>query len=347
MRRIARVSSSAAVLGLVLACSSCSDDEPEATPPPAEADVDDRAPLEPADIEVDEDVSITVEDPDLGPLTFDAIAAGDPSAAAEGRLVLLLHGFPETGEAYREILPVLAAEGYYAVAPDQRGYSPGARPAEVGDYQILNMAADTVAMATALGAESFHLVGHDWGGAVAWVTAAVDPERVTTLSVLSTPHPDALSAAFTEPGSEQPAMSGYVDVFKAPGSEATLLDEGGGGGADDRTFVAAMSSAGMPEAKARAYAEVLGTVEALGPALNWYRANPIPPDVELGPTTVPTLYAWGTEDMALGRTAAEGTGDHVDAPYEFAELEGEGHWLPETVPDEIAALLITQLAVTD
>ena len=316
----------ALVVALLLAACSSSDDDDSADEPPPGAPPDSEP----------EAITITVDDAELGSLTFDALAAGDPDAAADGRLVLLLHGFPETSESYREILPALAAEGYYAVAPDQRGYSPGARPAEVADYQILHMVDDTLAMADELGADDFHLVGHDWGGGVAWVTAALHPDRISTLAALSTPHPDALSASFTAPGSEQPEMSSYVGIFAAPGSEATFLPR--------ETFVAAFSSSGMPEAKAEAYADVLATEEALGAALDWYRANPIPSEVELGPVDVPTLYVWGSEDLALGRTAAEGTADHVDAAYEFVELEGEGHWLPETATDEVTDHVLSQLS---
>src|SRR4051812_38310633 len=119
--------------------------------------------------------TISIDDPQLGRLTFDALAAGSASAARDGKLVLLLHGFPETDEAYRPILSRLAAAGYYAVAPNQRGYSAGARPPDVSDYEVSDMAGDTLAMATALGADRFNLVGHDWGGAVAWETAAQAP----------------------------------------------------------------------------------------------------------------------------------------------------------------------------
>lgn len=104
---------------------------------------------------------VRIQDPDLGTLTFDALAAGDPARAGDGRLVLLLHGFPETDESYRAFLPALADAGYYAVAPNQRGYSPGARPDGVDAYAIDHLTSDTLALATALGADRFQLVGHD------------------------------------------------------------------------------------------------------------------------------------------------------------------------------------------
>ena len=312
---------------VVVACSGGGDGDEGSAPGEDEAE-----PQGDVEAPVVEEISIVVEDEELGELTFGALAAGDP----EDELVLLLHGFPETGESYREVLPELAAAGRYAVAPDQRGYSPGARPPDVADYGILRLVADVAAMATELGAEEFDLVGHDWGGGVAWVTAAVHPDRVRTLSVLSTPHPDALAAAFTVPGSEQPELSSYVDVFERPGSEQTFLPR--------ETFVAAFTSSGVPVEKAEAYADVLATEDALRAALNWYRATPIRSSPGLGPITVPTLYVWGTDDLALGRTAAEATGDFVDAPYEFVAVEGGSHWLPETEPAEMADLILAQLA---
>ena len=280
---------------------------------------------------------IRITDPTLGPLVFDALAAGDPAAARCGRLVLFLHGFPETDESFREILPVVAAAGYYAVAPSQRGYSPGARPTDVGDYQILNMVRDTLSIATALGATRFHLVGHDWGGAVAWATAAVAPTRLSSMAALSTPHPDALTEAYDDPNGQQKAMLGYVHILTSPGIQYALLAHGPGGLAD------ALTTMGAPHRKAVIYAHALGTPAALGAALDWYRANPIPATTSLGPITVPTLYIWGSKDFALGREAADDTARFVHAPYRFVVLSGVNHFVPENAPVRVAALVLAQV----
>src|SRR5215469_5728496 len=117
---------------------------------------------------------------------FEGISAGPK----DGELVLFLHGFPQFADAWTNILEPLGSLGYRAVAIDQRGYSPKARPAHVDDYAVANLSADALAFADSLGAKRFHLVGHDWGGAVAWVTAASAPDRLRTLTVLSTPHLD-------------------------------------------------------------------------------------------------------------------------------------------------------------
>ncbi|HEY3142589.1 MAG TPA: alpha/beta hydrolase [Acidimicrobiales bacterium] len=323
MRKLAVV----LVLLVSVACSSGDDDGgPGGTSTPSEATA--------AEVR---DETFTITDAQVGELTFDALVAGDPDAAADGRLVLLLHGFPESAESYREMLPPLADAGYYAVAPSQRGYSPGARPPAVEDYNILRLVEDAVAIADVAGADTFHIVGHDWGGAVAWVTAAVHPEEVTSLTALSTPHPDAISNAMSDPAGEQSQLSGYMETFRAPGSEQVFLEDG----AD--TFVTAFSSAGLPTDKAEVYAELLATPEALGAALNWYRANPLPTDLRIGPTKVPTLYVWGTEDLAFARSTAEATAALVEAPYTFKELQGRGHWLPEEAPDDLTPLLLDHL----
>ena len=117
----------------------------------------------------------------VGDLVFDARAEGP----ADGELVLLLHGFPQTSLSWRHQLGALAAAGYRAVAPDQRGYSPGARPADVAEYRIERLVGDVLGFADALGVERFHLVGHDWGGAVAWQVAGRHPERLRTVTSLS------------------------------------------------------------------------------------------------------------------------------------------------------------------
>ena len=124
-----------------------------------------------------------------GELSFDAVAAGPE----DGELVLLLHGFPQTHHTWRHALPALADAGFRAVAPNQRGYSAGARPDGVDAYRTELLVADALAMADVLGADRFHLVGHDWGGQLAWLIAAHHPKRLQTLSVLSRPHPTAFA----------------------------------------------------------------------------------------------------------------------------------------------------------
>jgi pimeloyl-ACP methyl ester carboxylesterase len=283
--------------------------------------------------------TLTIRDPALGRLRFNALLAGDPQEARQGRLVLFLHGFPETAESFREILPTVARAGYYAVAFSQRGYSPRARPTAVDAYNIINLVGDVTRVAASLGAPTFHLVGHDWGAGVASVTAALYPKLVTSLTVLSTPDPDALSAASANPRSPQHAASHYITTLRAAGSQNRILANGVKG------FKAlfALGGGALPTTIVDAYARAIATPAALGAAIDWYRANPLPTP-RLGPIKVPTLYLWGTKDAVFLRSTANATAAHVEAPYTFCVLSGQGHWLPEDAAEEIAAPLLSQLA---
>lgn len=254
-------------------------------------------------------------------------------------MVLLLHGFPQTSLSWRDQITALASAGYRAVAPDQRGYSPGARPPEVDDYALPELVGDVVGMADALGTERFHLVGHDWGGAVAWHVAGRHPERLHTLTVVSTPHPGALFRAYRgELGGDQAQRSGYMAAFREPDSQDRFLEN------DAAVFRLLFDASGMPAGKADPYIEALGTPEALGAALNWYRAAAVDDAEGLGPITMPTLYVWSTDDVALSREAAEATAAFVDGPYTFAALEGVSHWVAEQAPDRLSELLLEHLA---
>ncbi|SDJ40052.1 Pimeloyl-ACP methyl ester carboxylesterase [Frankineae bacterium MT45] len=282
--------------------------------------------------------TISIQDPQVGPLTFPALAAGDPSLAAKGRLVLLLHGFPESGESFRSELPAIAAAGYYAVAPFQRGYSATARTTSVTSYNLLNLVSDAVNMANALGATTFHLVGHDWGGAVAWLTAELFPQRVSTLTVLSTPHPDALADAVADSSSGQKGMLSYLNLVTIPGLQNVLLAAGQGG------LALGLKVGGLPASYANLYAANLNTTDALGAALKWYRANPVPSPLKLGVVAVPTLYIWGAKDPFFSQTAALDTAHYVSAPYRFLEITDGTHWLPETQSSVVTVAILAELA---
>jgi len=268
----------------------------------------------------------------VGPYRYTAIADGP----ADGELVLLLHGFPETSFEWRHQVATLGAAGYHAVAPDQRGYARGARPTAVAEYGREHLVADAVGFADALGAERFHLVGHDWGGFVAWYTAAAHPDRLRTLTVVSSPHPVPFKAAMRDERTDQARRSSYMEWFRTPEAEATFL-------ADDGAMLGAAYADHPPDAAAE-YRRVF-TADggaALSGGLSWYRANDFgPPD---GPITVPTLYVWSTDDVALGREAAEGTGAQLDGPFRFEVLEGVGHWIPELAAEALDALLVDHLA---
>lgn len=284
--------------------------------------------------------SITI---DTGEYVFSARAAGPES----GRTVFLLHGFPQTSYAWRHVLTALGDAGYRAVAPDQRGYAEGARPEGVEHYRMPFLVGDMLAMADSMGAHQIDLVGHDWGGAVAWNVAGRHPERLRTVTAVSTPHPAAFtdairsSAAGGEGASDQAERSSYMLFFRQEGvAETTLLGPDGDGAGLRNLYL----GSGLAAEEADEYVRVLTQPGALTGGLNWYRAVDIG-DVEgLGPIVTPCLYVWSTDDVALGRDAAEATAQYVKGEYRFEILEGISHWIPEKAPDELARLLLEHLA---
>jgi len=268
-------------------------------------------------------------------LVFDVCAAGDP----DGPAALFLHGFPQTSRCWRRQMEALAASGRRAVAFDQRGYSPGARPMTVSDYAVPLLVGDVLGVADGLGIERFDLVGHDWGGAVAWQVAGRHPQRLRTLTVVSTPHPAAFTAALRAPEGDQATRSSYMLFFRQEGvAEDALL------GSDCAGLRGIFAMTGLPAEDAEPYVAALREPGALTAVLNWYRAASIG-DVEgMGPVTAPTLYVWSTDDPALGRQAAEATAAHVSGPYRFCVLEGVSHWVPEQAADELNRLLLEHLS---
>jgi pimeloyl-ACP methyl ester carboxylesterase len=265
-------------------------------------------------------------------LVFDALADGP----ADGRLVVLLHGFPQTSWSWRQVIPALAATGCRVVAPDQRGYSPGARPDDAAAYRMPHLVADVVGMLDALGAEQADLVGHDWGAAVAWQVAARHPDRVRTLTPVSVPHPLAFVEALRT-DEDQRKRSAYMQFFRQVGDaeEALLGDDAAGlrsvfgtaPGVDMDRYVALMREPGI-----------------LTKCLNWYRAQSLEDIEDVGPTTVPTLYVWSDEDVALGPWAAHATAAHITAPDRFEILPGVSHWVPEQAPEQLATWILEHLA---
>lgn len=276
----------------------------------------------------------------LGPLTFDAVVDGPD----DGVPVLLLHGFPQSAACWRRVQPELAAAGYRVVAPDLRGYSPDARPSDPSAYAMEALVGDVVGFADQQGWSTFHLVGHDWGGALAWHVAGRHGARLRTLTVLSTPHPSAFLAAKhggpSVDGDDQASKSKYMDDFRTPGFEDLLM-------ADDRGLLRLMVlGAGMDEESAEASLARFTTSEEVVGALNWYRGAEPADAAGMGPVTVPTLYLWSTNDIALGRTAAEATAACVDGPYRFVVLDGVSHWIPEEAPEAVLRELLPHLAGT-
>jgi pimeloyl-ACP methyl ester carboxylesterase len=261
----------------------------------------------------------------------------------EGRRVLLLHGFPQTSWAWRDELWALGAAGYRAVAPDLRGYSCGARPSEVGHYATEHLLDDVLALADSMEMDVFDLVGHDWGGLLAWITAARHPTRLRSLSVISTPHPLALRHALSGGDAAQAAHGAATETFRTPGLAERLLLGADGTGSGLSTLLA---ETGLDDDDARMYVQALTEPGALTAALNWFRAMDHAAIDGLEPVRVPTLFVWSTGDSALGRCAAEQSAEYVSGPYHFEVLDDVSHWIPETAPAELSDLLIRHLSAT-
>ncbi|MCW2823635.1 MAG: alpha/beta hydrolase [Aeromicrobium sp.] len=266
----------------------------------------------------------------VGDLTFDVRSSGPE----DGDPIILLHGFPETSMSWLEVAPRLADAGFRVHAPDQRGYSPGARPTGVQAYDTGLLAADVIGLADALGLTTFHLVGHDWGSAVAWVVAAEHPDRVRTLTAVSLPHLAAYNRALSADPDQQ-AKAAYIGLFRQAGKAEELLL------ADGARRLTAMFGDAVPVGLVVRYVAHLAEPGALTAALNWYRAM-TPALADTPHVRVPTTFVWGTDDMAIGRAGAEACGDFVDADYRFIELAGVGHWVPEQAPDTLAEAIIVR-----
>jgi pimeloyl-ACP methyl ester carboxylesterase len=265
-----------------------------------------------------------------GPLRFDV----DDVGPADGEVVVLLHGFPADRRSWVAVAAHLTGAGYRVLAPEQRGYSPGAQPASRRDYRLELLAGDVLTMVDAAGAGRFHVVGHDWGAAVAWYLAARHPERVSSLTAVSVPHPGAMRDSLLS--STQALHSWYMVAFQVPGAERLLGLRGGA------AFRRSLRSSGLGEEAARRYAARSVDGGMRGP-LGWYRALPFSARDGIGTVHVPTLMLWGRRDRFLTRKAAEGSSRWVDGPYQFVELDGT-HWLPEEAPGDVARPILDLLS---
>lgn len=270
-------------------------------------------------------------------LTFNVRVAGPEG----GEAVLLLHGFPEGSYEWRFQMRALVNAGYRVIAPDQRGYSPGARPTNVQDYAIPNLVIDALGIADAFGVERFHLVAHDWGAAVAWGLAQFVPQRVRSLTSLSVPAPGALGHELDDKTSCQYQVSSYFGLFTPPNAEDKFLFLNGVG---LRFLYAELQSDARCE-----YLSALNNKPALNAAFNWYRANTDGRKL-VGttdfPVTVPTMLLWGDRDSFFCRETVDLTAQFVNAPYRLEVLEHEGHWLPELDSDRVSSLILEHLAST-
>jgi pimeloyl-ACP methyl ester carboxylesterase len=247
-----------------------------------------------------------------------------------GRPVVLLHGFPDSGRLWRHQVPALAGAGFRVIVPDLRGYGRSGQPEAVEAYSLPLLAGDVLAVLADLGIPKAHVVGHDWGAALAWGIAALAPDSVDHVVALSAGHPSTFRRT-----PRQREKSWYMLLFQFPGiAERWLAD---GNWANFRNW------AGHPDAN-----NVIAELEANGsltPALNYYRANVPPqswvdPPLELPPVQAPVMGVWSTGDMALTEIQMTDSAENVAGPWRYERLEGAGHWLQLDAPEQVNALLL-------
>lgn len=259
-----------------------------------------------------------------GTLEFDCLEAGDPA----GEAVIFLHGFPETHFMWRRLMAELAAEGFYCIAPNMRGYSKDACPKGVAHYHIRHLRQDVADWADALGFERFHLVGHDWGAVVGWQAAFHFSHRILSWTALSVPHGRAFGKAL-KTDKVQKKKSSYIRWFLLPRIPEWMIRR------NDFGKFRRLWRRSAPE-EVDNYLSVFRRKASLTAALNYYRANIGRGKWEVtGPVAVPTLFIWGNRDLAIGSSAARTNAEYVDGPYTFLEIDG-GHWLMQGNYPEVA-----------
>ncbi|WP_308128703.1 alpha/beta fold hydrolase [Gordonia sihwensis] len=254
-------------------------------------------------------------------LTFDV----EESGPARGPWVVLLHGFPVNSQCYDDVVPRVHEAGLRTLRIDQRGYSPGARPEEVDAYRLDTLVGDVIGILNHLNISYSMVVGHDWGGIVAWHLAAKHPDRFTGLVAVSTGHPSAMRDALAA-GGDQRERSAYIKDFIADGAEERLSARDG----------VLLRRAGVTGEE---LAPILEPGALTGP-LNWYRANftgDVAATLACPPVEIPTTMVWSDGDAALGREQAEFSGRYVYSDFRFSELHGVDHWIPENAAAALAS----------
>jgi pimeloyl-ACP methyl ester carboxylesterase len=249
----------------------------------------------------------------------------------EGRPVVLLHGFPDSGRLWRHQTEALASAGFQVVVPDLRGYGASGKPTDVEAYSFLFLAGDVLAILDHLGIERAHVVGHDWGSALAWIMGSLVPDRVDHLVTLSVGHP----LSFRSVGFPQMEKSWYMLLFQFEGIAERWLS--------DNSWDNFRRWCLHPDVDA--VVDDLERNGSLTPGLNWYRANVPPqalvdPPLELPPVQAPTMGIWSTGDFALTEEQMTGSSAHVSGPWRYERLEGPGHWMALEAPEEVNRLLI-------
>jgi len=262
--------------------------------------------------------------------TFDAWSTGPK----EGPLILCLHGLPRTSWEWHHQLPKLGEAGYRTVAPDLRGYCPGARPEGVEAYVVDEFVKDILAIADQLGwaDRPFHLMATSIGSVIAWWLAGNYPQRVATLACINVPHPMAITEVIaSKAGDKLRKGFSYFSNFRKEGEEL-------------KNFESALKRIGLTAEETDPYREALSSDEALRAVFHWYRAIPSWASQPLKPVVMPTLYIWPRKAGNVTREAAEANAHYVEGPYRFEILEVALNWDLQIEPEKITHLLLEHLA---
>jgi pimeloyl-ACP methyl ester carboxylesterase len=282
-------------------------------------------------------------------VTLNVALAGDRANPP----VILLHGFPESHRTWRGIAPRLEDE-FFLVMPDQRGFGGSDRPQEVDAYKGDVLIDDLFALAEALSLDRFALVGHDWGGGIAWGAALRGDPRLSRLAIVNAPHPVIFQKSLIE-SVEQRAASQYISTFRTPGFEQVVKAQGFGW-FFDKTFGGEVDLAAILEAERQQYIAEWSQPGAFTAMLNWYRAASliIPPPGLTMPipdwllkavrkVDIPTLVIWGMLDSALLPLQLDGL-DTLVEELTVVRIPDAGHFVPWEAPEEVAAALQPFLA---
>ena len=248
--------------------------------------------------------------------------------------IFLLHGFPETSRMWKDFIKVHENEGYRIIAPDQRGYSKGARPSKVSDYTIDKLTQDIIDIANEFNIDKFHLVGHDWGSAVGWYLASNFSDRIITWSALSVPHLDAFVYSMIN-DKEQIKKSEYIKFFNKP-----IFPE---------IYFKIFSYKNLKniwskssESEIISYLEIFKQRKALKSALNWYRANFKDDESVIGDISIPTLIIYGMNDMAIDVKSVDNSEKFLKGRYKIEKLDS-GHWLIQESFEEVSKSIIEHI----
>jgi pimeloyl-ACP methyl ester carboxylesterase len=274
---------------------------------------------------------------DLGSVRIEALVAGPSS----GDTVLLLHGFPESGDAWRAQMPALAKAGYRVIAPHQRGYAGSSKPAGLLPYRLEVLAQDVLDLADAAGAQRFSLVGHDWGGPIAWRIATLHPDRVQRLAVLNGPHP-ATVPLHTMRHPTQLARSWYIGAFQVPFLPEALL-RANGFALLRRAIAGSARPGAIPDDLLDAYAAQWSQPGALTAMLAWYRALALSAPVPMLQIQLPVTVVWGEQDRFLDRGLADAA-LALCRNGRLVALPEATHWLHHEEPQRVTRELLQALA---